>query len=117
MKMHQTLKELETSLAALDAKITSARKIESEAALNKIHELVAEFGFTVQQLFPIGAAEKKKRQPKYRDEESGATWSGIGKPPTWIAGRDRENFLIIERSQSQGPFLAEMAAAAGRNRA
>ena len=115
--MTQTIKELEVSLAALDAKITAARKAESAAALNQIHELVGQFGFTVQQLFPIGASEKKKRQPKYRDEESGATWSGIGKPPSWIAGKDREDFLVVERSQSQGPFLAEMAAAAGRNRA
>lgn len=113
--MTQTLKELEASLAALDAKITSARKTESAAALNKIHELVGQFGFTVQQLFPIGSSDKKKREPKYRDDDSGATWSGIGKPPAWIAGKNREDFLIVERSQSQGPFLAEMAAAAGRN--
>jgi DNA-binding protein H-NS len=113
--MTQTLKELEASLAALDAKITSARKAESAEALNKIHELVGQFGFTVQQLFPIGASEKK-REPKYRDAESGATWTGIGKPPSWIAGKNREDFAIAERSQSQGPFLAEMAAAAGRNR-
>ncbi|WP_043009050.1 H-NS family nucleoid-associated regulatory protein [Comamonas testosteroni] len=115
--MTQTLKELEASLAALDAKITSARKAESAAALNKIHELVGQFGFTVQQLFPIGSSDKKKREPKYRDAESGATWTGIGKPPSWIAGKNREDFAIVERSQSQGPFLAEMAAAAGRNRA
>lgn len=115
--MTQTLKELEASLAALDAKITSARKTESAEALSKIHELVEQFGFTVQQLFPIGASEKKKRQPKYRDAESGATWTGIGKPPSWIAGKNREDFEIVQRSQSQGPFLAEMAAAAGRNRA
>lgn len=114
--MTQTLRELEASLAALDAKILSARKTESAAALNKIHELVGEFGFTVHQLFPIGASEKKRREPKYRDDESGATWSGIGKPPAWIAGKNREDFVIVERPQSQGPFLAEMAAAAGRNR-
>lgn len=114
--MNQTLKELEASLAALDAKITTARKTESAAALNKIHELVGEFGFSVQQLFPIGTSERKKREPKYRDDESGATWSGIGKPPAWIAGKNREDFLIVERPQSQGPFLAEMAAAAVRNR-
>lgn len=115
--MSQTLKELEASLAALDEKIRSARKTESAEALNKIHALVGEFGFTVQQLFPLGNSEKKTRKPKFRDEESGATWSGIGKPPAWINGKNREDFLIVERTQSQGPFLAEMAAAAGRNRA
>jgi DNA-binding protein H-NS len=32
--------------------------------------------------------------PKYRDPESGNTWSGRGKPPRWIAGQDRDQFLI-----------------------
>jgi DNA-binding protein H-NS len=32
--------------------------------------------------------------PKYRDPESGSTWSGRGKPPKWIAGQDRDSFLI-----------------------
>lgn len=114
--MPQTLKELETSLAALDAQIVAARQTESAAALEKVHELVSEFGFSLQQLFPIGSSEKKKRDAKYRDDESGATWTGIGKPPAWIAGKNRDDFLIVEVPQSQGPFLAEMAAAAGRNR-
>ena len=92
--MTQTLKELEASLAALDAQITYARKAESAEALKKIHELVGQFGFTVQQLFPIGSSDKKKREPKYRDAESGATWTGIGKPPSWIAGKNRDRFLI-----------------------
>jgi DNA-binding protein H-NS len=33
-------------------------------------------------------------QPKYRDPETGATWSGRGVAPRWIAGKDREAFLI-----------------------
>ncbi|MBF3536347.1 H-NS histone family protein [Burkholderia pseudomallei] len=31
---------------------------------------------------------------KYRDPASGAVWSGRGRAPRWIAGQDRENFLI-----------------------
>ncbi|WP_439896093.1 H-NS family nucleoid-associated regulatory protein [Burkholderia ubonensis] len=33
-------------------------------------------------------------QAKYRDPASGAVWSGRGRAPRWIAGQDRENFLI-----------------------
>ena len=32
--------------------------------------------------------------PKYRDPNSGSTWSGRGKPPKWIAGQNRDQFLI-----------------------
>lgn len=32
--------------------------------------------------------------PKYCDPVSGATWSGRGRAPGWIAGKDRDDFLI-----------------------
>ena len=33
--------------------------------------------------------------PKYRDPKSGATWSGRGPAPAWLAGaKDRTKFLI-----------------------
>ena len=41
-----------------------------------------------------GNASRSGVAPKYRDPESGSTWSGRGKPPKWIAGQDRDNFLI-----------------------
>ncbi|HDR8948057.1 TPA: H-NS family nucleoid-associated regulatory protein [Burkholderia contaminans] len=31
---------------------------------------------------------------KYRDDEPGAMWSGRGRPPTWIVGKDRSLFEI-----------------------
>ncbi len=48
------------------------------------------------------AAAKTVRNPvppKYRNPETGATWSGRGKPPRWIsdaesAGKSRDEFLI-----------------------
>jgi hypothetical protein len=33
--------------------------------------------------------------PKYRDPKTGKTWTGRGKPPTWIAGaKNRDAYLI-----------------------
>lgn len=112
-----SLKELMAARAKLETDIANARKVEAQAALQNVHELVAEFGFTAQQVFPWRPAPAKV-QAKYRDEKSGATWTGRGKPPRWIAGKDREDFLI-EKTVSpspQGPFLAEMAAAAAQRR-
>ena len=31
---------------------------------------------------------------KFRDPETGKTWSGRGREPTWIKGKDREEFKI-----------------------
>jgi DNA-binding protein H-NS len=41
------------------------------------------------------AAAPKFGVPKYRDAATGKTWTGRGKPPTWIVGaKDRDAFLI-----------------------
>jgi len=32
--------------------------------------------------------------PKYRDPATGKTWTGRGKAPKWIDGKDRSKFLI-----------------------
>lgn len=116
------LKELLAAKAALDAEIASARKIESADALRRVHALVSDFGFTSQQVFPlvgINSKAKKKGDAKFRNPETGETWTGRGKPPQWIEGKNRDDFMMAgndtERQQS-GPYLAEMAAAAGRNR-
>ncbi|EUC16973.1 UNVERIFIED_ORG: DNA-binding protein H-NS [Burkholderia sp. CF145] len=39
---------------------------------------------------------KGPQAPKYRDPKSGATWSGRGPAPAWLAGaKDRSKFLIV----------------------
>ena len=50
-------------------------------------------------VFPAGRRSGRPqavvaRPAKYRDPASGATWTGRGKPPGWIRGKDREGFLI-----------------------
>lgn len=41
------------------------------------------------------AAAPKFGVPKYRDAATGKTWTGRGKPPTWIVGvKDRNAYLI-----------------------
>lgn len=78
----------------LDKTIEQTRRAESADALKKIHELIATFGFTAQQVFPFQPATKKKVQAKYYDPESGLSWTGRGKPPKWIEGKDRSLYEI-----------------------
>lgn len=85
--------ELIAQKTLLDKQIAIAKKAESEQALQTVLQLVQEFGFTAQQVFPW-KQQPKKVAAKYRDPDTGATWSGRGKPPQWIAGKDRTPFLI-----------------------
>ncbi len=116
LKSMKSLKSLLAEQEALDAEIARQKKRAAAEALAQIHSLIEEFGFTAQQVFPWRPAVKKVTA-KYMNPQTGATWTGRGKPPAWIAGKDREQFLVekprVEEPQ-RGPFLAEMAAAAAR---
>lgn len=46
---------------------------------------------------PRPSAQKAPLPPKYRDPKTGATWSGRGKPPNWIVGKNRDRFLMGDR--------------------
>ncbi len=114
----KSLKELLAERAALDEAIVQEKKAAAAQALSQVHTLIAEFGFTAQQVFPW-KAPKAHVPGKYLEPKSGATWSGRGKPPAWIAGKDREQFLIEQPSaapRQEGPYLAELAAEAARGR-
>jgi DNA-binding protein H-NS len=100
--MAQTYKELLQQREALELAIAQARQNEISAAVTKVRALVAEFGLTAQDVFPgrnskVGAAKTKtasKVAAKYRDPATGQTWTGRGKAPKWIEGRDRSLFTI-----------------------
>jgi DNA-binding protein H-NS len=45
---------------------------------------------------------------KYRDPKSGATWSGRGRPPEWLASaKDRTRFLIEGAVESKAPTASK----------
>jgi len=110
----KSLKELLAERAAIEKAIAQEKKGAEAQALAQVHALIAEFGFTAQQVFPWKAT-KTHVPGKYLEPKSGATWSGRGKPPAWIVGKDREQFLIQQSApepRQDGPYLAEMAAQA-----
>ena len=92
----KTYRQLIAERAELDRQIEQMRSVERNNAIAQIHELMAQFDIAADEL----ETKKKRTGPrkpvegKYRDPESGATWSGRGKPPRWIAGKDRTQFLI-----------------------
>ncbi|WP_186095833.1 H-NS family nucleoid-associated regulatory protein [Burkholderia gladioli] len=90
-----TYQELLAKRAVLDTEIQSAKAEERSSALEEVKRLVGEFAFSTREIF--GVSKVRKRQPvlpRYRDPKSGATWSGRGRPPAWIEGKDRSQYRI-----------------------
>jgi DNA-binding protein H-NS len=59
---------------------------------------------------------KGAQPPKYRDPKSGATWSGRGPAPAWLAAvKDRSKFLIDAATSAAAPKAAKAAKAAAKS--
>lgn len=93
-----TLKELVAQKEAIEAQIAETIKAEKKAAISQVKALIAEYGLTAGDIF---TAEKKAHKgdkglaaAKYRDPETGETWSGRGRTPKWLAGKNRDDFKL-----------------------
>lgn len=94
-----TVAQLLAQKAALEAQIEAARKAENAEAIAQVKALIAEHGLTQQDIFGGVKRGRKttsssKVAPKYKDPISGKTWSGRGKAPKWLQGKDRSQFEI-----------------------
>ncbi len=93
-----TYQELQAQIAELTIQAEQIRKQEIASAIAQIRSLMKEYNITIKDLskaprFP--ASERGVVPPKYRNPETGKTWTGRGKPPKWIAeAKDREQYLI-----------------------
>jgi len=98
MEPHMTtVAQLLAQKAALEAQIEAARKAEYAEAIAHVKALVATHGLTAQDIF--GGAKRGRKAsgsvaPKYKDPISGATWTGRGKAPKWIEGKERSQFSM-----------------------
>lgn len=95
-----TYKELQHQIERLQKEADQARKTELSNAIADIQSKMREFGISPEDLgFGVRKrtavkAVRKPVAPKYRNDDTGETWSGRGKPPKWMAGRDKAQFLI-----------------------
>ncbi|MBP0628804.1 MULTISPECIES: H-NS histone family protein [unclassified Cupriavidus] len=100
-----TYKQLLAEKEALEAKLNEVRATEVAGVIDKIRELMTEYGLTAEDIMPrrkrgrpAGSAVKKTASgsalpPKYMDPKTGKTWSGRGRAPAWL-GKRPERFLI-----------------------
>jgi DNA-binding protein H-NS len=94
-------RELLAQREKLEKQIEEAKAREYAEVLNEIKQKMTDYGITLAELggsrvknVKAGTRPRAGVAPKYRDPDSGSTWSGRGKPPRWIAGQDRDQFLI-----------------------
>lgn len=82
--------------AELEACIAQVLGREKSDAIDQARALVSQYQLVVADIFPDHGkkAVQTKGEPRYRHPETGATWTGRGKPPRWIEGRDRKAFAI-----------------------
>lgn len=94
--------ELKAQIAKLQEQADEARRKEVADVLAEIKQKIVEFGLSAHDL---GFAEAPRRgrpakkaplPAKFQDPKSGRTWSGRGKPPKWIVGKNRDRFLIAQ---------------------
>lgn len=99
MSKEPKLSELLAKRAALDAEIESTRKEARATAISQIRDLIAEFGLAEGDIFGSRARSKARVTTgsgvaRFRDPATGRTWTGRGRPPKWLQGKDADQFKI-----------------------
>lgn len=96
-----TYQELKAKAEVLAAEMEQARRNERSTIIDEVRAKVAEYDLTAYEIFGRARPGPKHREghrapvkAKYRDSLTGATWSGRGREPQWIKGRNRDEFLI-----------------------
>lgn len=94
-----TVEELQRQKDELDRQIAERQKAEKQAVIQQILDVACQYNISIEDLVEAMGGFKPKRKgvkaiAKYQDPVTKVTWSGRGKEPTWLKGRNREDFLI-----------------------
>ncbi|MGY6125490.1 H-NS family nucleoid-associated regulatory protein [Paraburkholderia strydomiana] len=112
-----TLESLQAKIQRLQAQADALLAKKSSAVIEQIKNLMAEHGLTTADIDAHAGGKKRGPKPgakaaakssgfaaKYRDPKTGATWSGYGRAPGWIASaKDRSKFLVEGNAVSSAP--------------
>jgi DNA-binding protein H-NS len=93
-----TYQEYQDQIAKLQVLAEEARQDEIADAKKRIRDLMEANGLTATDLQEQASRTTKKKArdvaAKFRDPQSGQTWSGRGRTPRWLDGKNRDDFLI-----------------------
>ncbi|MFL9869527.1 H-NS family nucleoid-associated regulatory protein [Paraburkholderia fungorum] len=125
--MATTLEAITARMKKLQAQADALATKETAKVLKTIHELMAKHGLTAADIdVQAGGTQRTKKvgaksvgksgvvAAKYRDPKSGATWTGQGRAPQWIASaKNRDRFLVVGDTATTKPASVSKAKAAG----
>jgi DNA-binding protein H-NS len=90
--------ELLAQREQLDKQIKEAVQREKADGIAKAKVIIEQYGLNASDLFSRKAGSSRgtsgKVAPKYRDPSTGETWTGRGKAPKWIEGKNRSSYAI-----------------------
>jgi DNA-binding protein H-NS len=116
-----TVAEIKRQISALEAKAVRLAAEESKASVARVRSLMDSLGVTIEHLTAtvgkrVSAAKKavvgKKSASakrvgagvvRYRDPETGATWTGFGRAPAWIAAAEDREVFAVDKSSGRAP--------------
>ena len=93
-----TYVEMQDQIAQLERLAAIAKMRERSHAIAKIRELMQIYDLTADDIDAsiAGNSGRRARVPaKYRDPATGATWSGRGRTPRWLEGKERNRYKVI----------------------
>lgn len=100
----QTFEELQAQIAELQARADEIFKAEKNDAVATVRSLIEKFSITAKEAgFEAAAAAtgkqhkvRKPAEPKFKNPQTGETWSGRGRMPTWLVAAQNEGRNLDE---------------------
>ncbi len=125
--MATTLEAIQAKMDKLKAQADALIAKQSSGVVEKIRELMAKHGLTTADIDAHSDGKRRGAKAvvktmskgsvaavKYRDPKSGATWTGHGRAPSWIAAaKNRDKFLVEGGAATPKPAPVSKARAAG----
>lgn len=100
--MSSTYQDLQKQIAILQKKAREVREQEILLAREQILSIMRKYGLTLADFStaakPLKGSQKQSKKNveiKYRDVETGKAWTGRGRIPKWLEGKDRKNYQIV----------------------
>jgi DNA-binding protein H-NS len=92
-----TYKELQDQITKLKQDAEEVRLKEIDGAIAQIKALMNDYGISVQDIEGPGRRKGAKTSSlsnvQFKDN-AGNTWSGRGRMPAWLKGKDKEQFRV-----------------------
>ncbi len=88
--MAENYRQVKARIRMLQAEAERLRRQELRDVLADMRRQIREYGILPEQLFGPSLSDLVR----YRHPDTGQTWNGVGRPPNWIRGKDRDRFCV-----------------------